>query len=92
MITAAQAKQITLDKLQQTAKEFIINSVDRAINESARTGKFVAIVNFEGVPNPETTGELVVKLLEEKEFEAEHVYYDGPNGHDNYIIVKWGED
>ena len=92
MITAAQAKQITLDKLLQTAREFIINHVDRAIDESARAGKFVAIVNFEGVPNPETTGELVVKLLEDKEFEAEHVYYDGPNGHDNYIIVKWGED
>jgi hypothetical protein len=49
-------------------------------------------VSFEGVPSPEKTGEEVVRQLKEQGFEAEHVYYDGPNGYENYILIKWGDD
>ena len=36
--------------------------------------------------------DLSVRQLEEHGFEAEHVYYDGPNGYDNYILIKWEDD
>lgn len=89
MITAAQAKEKTLERIIQIAKEFITNCAVPAIDEASAEGKFTATPSFDGVPNPEITGAEVVKLLKEQGFEAERVYYDGPNGYDNYILIKW---
>lgn len=92
MINAEQARQATSEKLKQLAKDFISNYAEAAIREETKLGKFFATVNFEGMPNPEHTGAEVVRLLQELGFGAEHVYYDGPNGYDNYILIKWEEE
>lgn len=92
MMTANEARVATIDRLAVMAKEFIINNVGMPIREAINNGRFHCTVSFEGVPNPEKTGEEVVRQLEEQGYEAEHVYYDGPNGYDNYILIKWGDD
>jgi hypothetical protein len=89
MITAAEANVKTKEKLTQIAKEFIINYAESAIDKAIAEGKFFAKPSFEGVINPEQTGNEVVKLLQEQGFEAGHVYYDGPNGYENHILIKW---
>lgn len=91
MITAAQIKQRTLEKVTQIAEEWITNCAEPAIAESSASGRFHATPSFEGVPSHEFSAPEAVRLLEERGFEAEHVYYDGPNGYDNYIIIKWGD-
>ncbi len=96
MMTAAQARTATVDRLAVMAKEFIINYTGIAIQNAIDKGKFVTTVPFDGkMPseaNTEALGKEVVSQLKEQGFEAEHVYYDGPNGYDNYILIKWGED
>lgn len=92
MISAKEARAATNDRLVVMAKEFIINNTGIPIQDAINSGRFHCTVSFEGVTNPEKTGEEVVRQLEEHGFEAEHVYYDGPNGYDNYILIKWGED
>ncbi len=92
MITAAQAKEKTMERITQIAKEFILNCAEPAVEEATLVGRFTATPSFKGVPNPEVTGAEVVKLLQEQGFEAEHVYYDGPNGYDNYILIKWEDE
>lgn len=86
MITAAQAKEKTREKLQQLAKEYILNTVEPAIDEATKLGRFVAVTKYDGTKN---SGAEVVKLLEERGFYADHFIYDGPNGYDNQITVKW---
>lgn len=92
MMTAAQAKVKTQERLRVIADEFITNNVGVPLQEAIDSGRFYCTVAFEGVPSPEKTGVEVVRLLEERGYEAEHVYYDGPNGYDNYIIIKWEDD
>jgi sorbitol-specific phosphotransferase system component IIA len=92
MMTATEARIATIDRLAVMAQEFIINNVGMSVREAANNGRFHTTVSFEGVPSPEKTGEEVVRQLKEKGYEAEHVYYDGPNGYDNYILIKWGDD
>lgn len=89
MITATQAKEKTAERLQQLAKEYIINVVEPAIDQAIKNGRFFVTPSFKEVINPEQTGVEVVKLLQEQGFEAEHVYYDGAHGYDNYILIKW---
>lgn len=86
MITAAQAKQATIEKLQQLAKEYIINVVEPAINEAAKLGRFYTVTKYDGT---KSSGAEVVNILEERGFYAEHFLYDGPNGYDNHITTKW---
>jgi hypothetical protein len=90
MMTACQAKEQTLERLNQVAKEFITNYVEGAIQEAINRGDFIAVVAFEGVINPEVSGKVVCDLLSDKGFSAEHVYY----GHekevkDNFILISW---
>lgn len=90
MITAAQAKEKTNERITQIAQEFIINEVSIAISEAIRGGYFFATVSFEGVVNPEKTGPEVVKLLEADGYIAEHVYReDYGKAFDNYISIEW---
>jgi hypothetical protein len=89
MMTANEVRAATIDRLATMAKEFIINNAGISIQDAIDNGYFYTTVSFEGVPNPGKTGAEVVRQLEEKGFEAEHVYYDGPNGYDNYILIKW---
>lgn len=99
MITAAQAREQTMERLTQTAKEFITNSVEPRIEEAIRKGKFRAAVSFDDV----TTGmptETIVNSGKEVEriltcdygFEAAHIYSDGPRDRANYFLIKWGTD
>jgi hypothetical protein len=92
MISAKEARAATNDRLVVIAKEFIINNTGVPIQDAIEKGHFHTTVSFEGVPNPEKVGAEVVRQLEEHGFDAEHVYYDGPNGYDNYILIKWGDD
>lgn len=92
MMTAKEARAATQNRLVVIAKEFIMNNVGMPIQEAIDNGYFHTTVSFEGVPNPEKTGEEVVRQLTAQGYEAEHVYYDGPNGYDNYILINWGDD
>ena len=91
MITAAQAREKTMEKITQIAKEFITNCAAPAIDEAIAEGRFKATPSFDGIVNPKVTGEEVVKLLKKEGFEAEHVCYDNINGYANYILIKWEE-
>ena len=96
MMTAAQAREKTKERLRVLAEEFILNYAGLPIQNAIDNGRFFTKVPFDGKScsdaNTEVLGEKVVELLEEKGFEAEHVYYDGPNGYDNYILIKWEND
>lgn len=92
MISAKEARAATNDRLVVMAKEFIINNTGIPIQDAINNGRFYATVSFDGVPNPKKAGAEVVRQLEEHGFKAEHVYYDGPNGYDNYILIKWEDD
>lgn len=92
MLTAKEARAATNDRLVVMAKEFIINNTGIPIQDAIDNGQFNATISFEGVPNPEKVGAEVVRQLNEQGFEAEHVYYDGINGYDNYILIKWEDD
>lgn len=92
MMTATQAKEKTKERLRVIAEEFITNNVGVPIQEAIDNGRFFCTVSFKGVPDPEQTGEEVVRLLKLLDYEAEHVYYDGPNGYENYILIKWEAD
>ena len=88
MITAAQAKEKTMERITQIAKEFIIKCIEPAIDEAIKEGKFLASAPLD-VVNSEIVGEEVVKLLKQDGYYAEHTYYDNYNGYANYILVKW---
>lgn len=92
MISAKEARLETQSRLIQMAKEFIINCAGEAVQEAIEVGRFFATPSFVGVPNPEKTGVEVVKLLQEQGYEAKHVFNDGPNGCDNYILIRWEGD
>ncbi len=86
MITATQAKEKTTERLQQLAKEYIINVVEPAIDEATKLGRFVAVTKYDGT---KSSGAEVVKLLEERGFYADHFLYDGHDGYTNHITIKW---
>ncbi len=93
MISAAQAKEKTMEQITQIAKEFIINCAEPAIEAAIKEGKFKATPSFEGVINPAITGAEVVRILTcDHGFEAEHISYDNVNGYANYILIKWEDD
>lgn len=88
MITAAQAREKSMEKITQIAKEFITNCAEPAISEAISEGRFKATPAFEGT---DIIGEEVVRLLQQEGFKVDHVYYDGPNGYYNYILIEWEE-
>ena len=87
MMTAAQAKEKTMERINQVAKEFIINEVDRAVQQAITFGSFSCTVNLEKVTNPTVVGAEVVKQLQDLGFVAEHV--NCPLDHQGYIDIKW---
>lgn len=93
MITAAQAKEKTKERLRVLAEEFIINYIGIPIQNAIDKGKFFTRVPLEGKliseVDSEALGEVVVKILEEQGFEAEHVFIDNHQCHENYILIKW---
>ena len=91
MISAAQAKVQTMERINQIAKEFIINCAEPAIDEAIKEGKFKATPSFEGVINPEITGAEVVRILTcDHGYEAKHVLINNQRDHANYIRIEWG--
>ena len=89
MIDAKEARAATNDRLAIIAKEFIINNTGIPIQDAINNGHFHATVSFEGVPNPKKVGAEVVRQLKEQGYEAEHIYSEGLNVCDNYILIKW---
>lgn len=97
MITAAQAREQTMERLTQIAKEFITNSVEPIIDEAIGKGKFRAAVLFDDVTTGMSTetivniGKEVVRILTcDYGFEAEHIYRDGPSDRANNFLIRWG--
>jgi hypothetical protein len=89
MMTAAQAKVKTQERIKVLAAEFILNNVGVPLQDAIDTGAFRCSVYFEGNEN---LGAEVVSQLQEQGYTAEHVYYDNINGYANYISIKWGDD
>lgn len=92
MLTAAQIKQKTLKNITQIAEAWISDCAEPAIVEASEAGKFSATPSFEGVPSREVTASEVIRLLRSRGFEAEYVYFNGYDGYQNYILIKWGDD
>jgi hypothetical protein len=89
MMTAAQAKVKTQERIKVLATEFIINNVGVPLQDAIDAGEFHCSVHFEG---NKRLGAEVVNQLQDQGYTAEHVYYDGPNGYNNYILIKWEDD
>ena len=72
MITAAQAREKTKERLRVLAEEFILNYTGLPIQNAIDNGRFFTKVPFDGKScsdaNTEVLGEKVVELLEEKGF------------------------
>ena len=75
MMTAAQAREKTLETILQAAKEFLVNSVEPKIDESIRFGSFKCTVKHTHTPAVRDT---VMELLEKEGYSvvAESTYYD----------------
>lgn len=62
MISAVQAKEKTKERIIQVAKEFIINEVERAVNEAIGFGQFSCTVKHaHTVPFQDAVAELLEK-------------------------------
>lgn len=99
MISAAQAREKTNERLNQIAKEFITNYAEQVIDTAIGKGKFMAAVCLDdvtkGVPTESVVniGKEVVRILKsDYGFEAEHVYREGDRDRSNSILIKWGTD
>ncbi len=99
MISAAQAREKTNERINQIAKEFIINYAEQVIDMAIEKGKFRAAVCLDdvtkGVPTESVVniGKEVVRVLTcDYGFEAEHVYREGDRDRTNHILIKWGTD
>ena len=90
MMTAAQAKEKTKERITQVAKEFIINVVEMAVDEAISTGRFYCSVTLKGVPSPKVTGAEIVRQLQDLGYVAVHTNCAmDPQG---YIDIKWEEN
>ena len=97
MISAAQAREKTNERLNQIAKEFITNYAERVIDMAIGKGNFMAAVCLDdvtkGVPTESVVniGKEVVRILKsDLGFEAEHTYREGDRDRVNTILIKWG--
>lgn len=92
MITAAQAKEQTKERIRTLAQEFVTNFVGMPIQNAINKGRFFTKVALAGKDVSEVDtkvlGEEVVKILSESGFKAEHVFTEGPRA-ENYIRIKW---
>lgn len=75
MMTAAQAREKTLEAILQEAKEFRVNSIEPKIEESVRFGRFKCTVTH---THTQAIRDTVVELLEKEGYSvvAEPTYYD----------------
>ena len=87
MITAAQAKEKTKERITQVAKEFITNEVCTAIENAISYGRFSCTVNLKGLVSPKATGAEIVSQLQDLGYVAACAI--DPEG---YIDIKWGEN
>ncbi len=90
MISAAQAKEKTKERITQVAKEFITNCADAAISEAISMGRFHCTVTLKGVPSPKVTGAEIVNQLRDLGFTAEHI--SCPLDPEEYIDIEWEDD
>lgn len=90
MISAAQAKEKTKERITQVAQEFIINCAEAAIHEAISMGRFHCTVTLKGVHSPKVTGAEIVNQLRDLGFGAEHI--SSPLDPEDYIDIKWEDD
>ncbi len=92
MITAAQAREATKERLTKLAQEFIINEVAQAVQEAIDAGRFFVNVPLDNIPNAEAVGEEAERLLVANYgFDAKFNYYGGSPRPEQYIFIKWEE-
>ena len=92
MITAKEAKQLTDNRLNQLAKEYVLNYAQTIIRKAIDLGRYSAVLDLTkaDIPNIEVVGSEIVKLLEVQGFEAEF-YYEDDHRYEATISVKWGD-
>ena len=87
MITAAQAKEKTMERITMIAKEVITNEVSQEVQKAIDMGRFFCTVSLKGINNPSVVGADIVSQLQALGFEAEHI--SCALDHDGYIDIKW---
>ena len=90
MISAAQAKEKTKERITQVAKEFITNEVERAVDTAIGFGRFSCTVTLKGVTSPKVTGAEIVSQLQALGFVAKHI--NCAIDTEGYIDIKWEDD
>lgn len=89
MMTAREARVITMDNINRYAKEFIINTVEDEIRGAADEGLFVTQIDVKTIRGGEVTAKEVVRLLKESGYQAEHICNEYDGHFENYIYVDW---
>lgn len=94
MITAKEAKQLTDNRLNQLAAEYVLNYAQALIREAIDLGRYSVVLDLVNtkmnLSNVEVVGPEIVKLLEAQGFEAEFYVSDGYR-YEVQVIVKWGK-
>ena len=94
MITAKEAKQLTDNRLNQLAKEYVLNYAQTIIRKAIDLGRYSVVLDLVNtkmdLPNVEAVGPEIVKLLEAQGFEAEFYISDGYR-YEAQVTVKWGD-
>ena len=94
MITAKEAKQLTDNRLNQLAKEYVLNYAQTIIRKAIGLGRYSAVLDFVNTKmdlhNIEVVGPEIVKLLEAQGFEAEFYMSDGYR-YEAQVTVRWGD-
>lgn len=95
MITAKEAKQLTDNRLNQLAAEYVLNYAQALIREAINLGRYSVVLDLVNtkmnLPNVEVIGPEIVKLLEAQGFEAEFYVSDGYR-YEVQVTVKWGNN
>ena len=93
MKTAHEARVATLELVERTASEFLINEVSTAIDKKINEGTYTLRMPLRGTwGSMENYAPTIIKLLKEKGYEAE--LCDKSNDrHDDvvYINISWEE-
>lgn len=88
MISAAQARNKTIERVRTLAQEFIINKVGLAVQLAVDKGEFQTTVFISDSSNHVAIGTEVARQLRcDHGYEAEFVQ---PDHTSDYILIKWG--
>lgn len=87
-MTAAEAKEKTFERIRVIAKEFVLNTVNPAIQNAINEGRFKTNVLIRDLPSRVAAATEIEKLLREKGFEVEFIAQHGVG---EYFSINWGD-